>query len=79
MSLWLSEIAETLHTNIENFRDDVLIESFSINSKSIGKNTLFIPLKGNKFDGHDFIQEAISRGAISFITQKDVNTEKSCP
>lgn len=79
MSLWLTEIAKALNTPIENFKDDILIESFSINSKSIGKNTLFIPLKGNRFDGHDFIQEAVRRGAISFITQKDVKIEKNCP
>lgn len=79
MSLYLSEIAKALNTNIENFKDDLLIENFSINSKAIGKNTLFIPLKGNRFDGHDFIQEAILRGAASFITQKSVDIQGNYP
>jgi len=79
MSLWLTEIANALNTRIENFKDDILVESFSINSKSIGKNTLFIPLKGNRFDGHDFIEEAVDNGAVCFITQQDIKIAKDCP
>lgn len=71
MNLWLSEIAKAVNGELKNFSTDVLVKNFSINSKSIGKDTLFIPLRGTKFDGHDFVKEALQNGAISFISQKD--------
>lgn len=76
MSFFLSEIGRLLSVPVENFKEDMLIESFSINSKDIGKNAMFIPLKGSKIDAHDFIDEAIDNGAICFLTQKDIKPKK---
>ncbi|WP_256861647.1 hypothetical protein [Caldicellulosiruptor bescii] len=45
MNLWLSEIAKAVNGELKNFSTDVLVKNFSINSKSIGKDTLFIPLE----------------------------------
>lgn len=44
----------------------------SIDSRSINKGDLFFALKGNKVDGHDFIKDAISNGAIGLV----INNEK---
>ncbi|BCS81737.1 UDP-N-acetylmuramoyl-tripeptide--D-alanyl-D-alanine ligase [Anaerocellum diazotrophicum] len=71
MNLWLSEIAKAVNGELKNFSNDVIVKNFSINSKNIGKDTLFIPLKGIRFDGHDFVKEALQNGAISFISQKE--------
>ena len=35
----------------------------SINSKTLKKNNLFLPLKGKNHDGHKFISEAFKRRA----------------
>ena len=40
----------------------------SINSKSIKKNNLFIPIKGKKKDGHKFINEALKKKAAFCIS-----------
>ncbi len=40
----------------------------SINSKSIKKNNLFIPIKGKKKDGHAFIQEALKKKAAFSVS-----------
>lgn len=76
MNLRLSEIAKAINGELRNFSGDVLVKNFSINSKNIEKYTLFIPLKGSRFDGHDFIKEALQNGAISFISQKDFDDLK---
>lgn len=34
-------------------------------SRKVVPGELFIPLVGPKFDGHDFIDEAFSRGAVA--------------
>ena len=39
------------------------IKGISINSKTLKKNNLFLPLKGKNYDGHQFISEAFKRGA----------------
>jgi len=48
---------------------DFSIRSFSTDSRSIKKNDAFIALKGDKFDGHLFIREALKKGASCIIAQ----------
>lgn len=50
---------------------EILFNGVSTDSRQILKGSLFIPLKGDKFDGHDFIADAVSAGAAGFLTQKD--------
>ncbi len=45
----------------------------SIDSRSIKEGELFIALKGTRFDGHDFIKEALSKGSGEIIS---TNLEK---
>ncbi|MEO8233169.1 MAG: UDP-N-acetylmuramoyl-tripeptide--D-alanyl-D-alanine ligase [Ignavibacteriota bacterium] len=39
----------------------------SINSRNIKKNSLFIAIKGERFDGHDFINEVVKRCASAIV------------
>ena len=43
----------------------------STDSRNVQKGNLYIPLKGEQFDGHGFIQDAISKGAIGAVIQMD--------
>lgn len=44
----------------------------SIDSRNIKKNTLFIAIKGERFDGHDFIDEVVKKGtAAVLISEKN--------
>lgn len=43
------------------------IYQVSINSRNIKKNSLFIAIKGERFDGHDFINEVVKRGAAAIV------------
>ncbi|MDD5622099.1 MAG: UDP-N-acetylmuramoyl-L-alanyl-D-glutamate--2,6-diaminopimelate ligase [Actinomycetota bacterium] len=49
------------------------IKSLSINSKNELKDSLFIAIDGFKQDGHDYVKEAASNGAIASIVQKKVS------
>ncbi len=42
----------------------------STDSRSIQKNSLFIALVGEKFDGFDYAEDVISKGAIAIVYQK---------
>ena len=47
----------------------------SINDQTTKKGDLFIALKGDRFDGHDFIKSALNKGAIGVIVS-DLNAAK---
>jgi UDP-N-acetylmuramoyl-tripeptide--D-alanyl-D-alanine ligase len=47
------------------------LKGISIDSRNIGKDEVFFAIKGNNFDGHDFIPEAIRKGAKAVIFHSD--------
>lgn len=54
--------------NIEKWEDKILT-GVSTDTRTISIDELFIPLKGNNFDGHYFIEEAYKKGAILSFTE----------
>ena len=40
-------------------------------SRKVGPGCVFVALRGEKFDGHSFIETAITQGATGIILQKD--------
>jgi UDP-N-acetylmuramyl tripeptide synthase len=48
---------------------DYLINGISSNSKEIKKGYIFVALKGQKFDGKDFIKEAEKNGALIILAE----------
>lgn len=43
------------------------VSSVQIDSRQIKKGSLFVAIKGEKFDGHDFVNEAIKKGAAAIL------------
>lgn len=43
---------------------------YSIDSRTVAPGELFFAVKGDRFDGHDFIAEAFSRGAVGAVVSK---------
>ena len=46
------------------------INGITTDSRKVMKNDIFFPIKGENFDGHNFINNALSAGAICFSEQK---------
>lgn len=44
--------------------------AFSIDSRTLKKGDIFVCVKGNRFDGHDFISEAVRKGARCVIADE---------
>lgn len=42
----------------------------STDTRSIMKDSIFVALKGEKFDGHDFVDQAIAKGATTVIINR---------
>ncbi|HKI78534.1 MAG TPA: UDP-N-acetylmuramoyl-tripeptide--D-alanyl-D-alanine ligase [Ignavibacteriaceae bacterium] len=58
------EIPGAVIYNPDNFRS---VNSVSIDSRNIKRKSLFIAIKGEKFDGHDFINEVVKKGASAIM------------
>src|SRR6478736_3844339 len=54
---------------------DVRIESVGTDSRKLPAGALFVALRGENFDGHDFVAQAAANGASAVLLHKDVETE----
>ncbi|MCH7955903.1 MAG: UDP-N-acetylmuramoyl-tripeptide--D-alanyl-D-alanine ligase, partial [Candidatus Marinimicrobia bacterium] len=48
-------------TEIQPLRRE--LTGVSINSRTLNEGNLFVAIKGDKFDGHNFLDSAVSNGA----------------
>ena len=58
---------------------NVNFKGISTSSKDICKDNVFVALSGKKFDGHQFVEEAIKKGASAVIIQKELDIETEVP
>ncbi len=68
----MKTISSILHgvTILKSFGvQNCLIENISINSRSVSSNSLFIAIKGSTSDGHSYINDAISNGAVVIVCE----------
>ena len=55
------------------------IRSITTDSREIGKDSLFVPIVGEKFDGHKFIEELVNNDSIAaFLTMDAKYAEYAC-
>ena len=50
---------------------DVSFSGVSTDSRTVEKGQLFFALRGETFDGHDFVQEAVKKGAVAVVVNQD--------
>lgn len=55
------------------FTEDIFIENVCIDNRKVTQNCLFIAIKGENFDGHDFIPTALEAGAVAVISSKEID------
>ena len=70
MKLSLSKIAE-FTSAVGDFPREDIVRGYSIDSRTIGQGELFFAVKGERFDGHDFVNAALERGAAAAVVRKD--------
>jgi len=51
------------------------ISGVAYDSRKIDKGYLFVAIKGEMFDGHNFIQDAMERGAVAVVYEKGVDIQ----
>lgn len=70
MKLPLAKIAELISAT-GAFPSDGIAQGYSIDSRSVQSGQLFFAVKGERLDGHDYVQSSLEKGAIAAVVQKD--------
>lgn len=69
--LKLSEIIEATGGKLLSGDSSITVAEISTNSRKISNDCLFLALKGERFDGNDFIADAFENGAVAVLTDRD--------
>jgi UDP-N-acetylmuramoyl-tripeptide--D-alanyl-D-alanine ligase len=62
---------KTLGPAILHSRENIFIEALSTDTRTLETGDFFVPVRGDNFDGHDFIPEAIDKGCRGFVYEKE--------
>jgi UDP-N-acetylmuramoyl-tripeptide--D-alanyl-D-alanine ligase len=71
----LGEIIAAIKGELISGPEDPVIEGLSTDSREIKKGDLFLALKGPNYDGHDFVKQALDKGAAGIVVQKDYGSK----
>jgi UDP-N-acetylmuramoyl-tripeptide--D-alanyl-D-alanine ligase len=54
---------------------ELVAMGYSVDSRTLQSGELFIAIKGDRFDGHDFVQAALKKDAVAAVVQADVKLD----
>lgn len=64
-----AEIAAATHGKLLS-AGDAAVRGVSTDSRSIGQDELFVPLRGERFDGHSYLRQVAERGAAVCLIEE---------
>ncbi|MEZ5484173.1 MAG: UDP-N-acetylmuramoyl-tripeptide--D-alanyl-D-alanine ligase [Lysobacteraceae bacterium] len=67
----LSQLAGFCNARLDG--DDIEIEAVAIDSRSLRPGALFVALRGDRFDGHEFAAEAVANGAVAVLCERPLS------
>jgi UDP-N-acetylmuramoyl-tripeptide--D-alanyl-D-alanine ligase len=67
IALSAAEIAAATGGRVVSGRPDQRIERWSIDTRSLAPGDLFVAVRGDRFDGHDFVAAALAAGAAGAV------------
>ncbi len=73
--LSLEEIRKATGARVEN-GGDILFKGIVTDTRIVGPGNLFLALRGERFNGEDFIGEAVEKGAAGVVVHEDCPREK---
>ncbi len=69
MRLSLDRVAQFAGGKLVNTGGEV-VTSVTTDTREIKEGSLFVALKGEKFDGHDFALDAVKKGAVAVLSER---------
>lgn len=68
----LKQLIKQLDCTILNGNDEINITDVIYDSRKVEKDTLFVCLTGTVFDGHNYAEDAVKKGAVALVVEKDI-------
>ncbi len=68
--LSLSQIAKFAGAKLESGDGNVRIDKISTDSRTLKRGELFVALRGENFDGHQFVEAAAKSGALGLTNSR---------
>ena len=69
----LEDIASLLSARLMG--ENIAVKGISTDTRTIQGGECFVALKGPNFDGHDYVTEALSKGAVACLVEHEVNAK----
>ncbi len=66
MILTLGQIADWMHAE-GDFDQSLTATGYSIDSRTINAGELFFAVRGERMDGHDYVESALANGAVAAV------------
>ncbi|MBI6545991.1 MAG: UDP-N-acetylmuramoyl-tripeptide--D-alanyl-D-alanine ligase, partial [Cyanobacteria bacterium NC_groundwater_1444_Ag_S-0.65um_54_12] len=76
--LTLAEISEATRGKLITGRPQQMVGAVSTDTRAIAPGSLFVPLVGERYDGHEFVATAIAQGATAVLLGKELSVATSC-
>ncbi len=70
MKLELGKVAEFIGAS-GSFPRSAVAEAYSIDSRTVVPGQLFFAVRGESLDGHDFVEQALAKGAVGAVVRRD--------
>ncbi|MDY7028692.1 MAG: UDP-N-acetylmuramoyl-tripeptide--D-alanyl-D-alanine ligase [Spirochaetota bacterium] len=72
--LTLAEVRQATGAELHNFKGDprkVIVEEAAVDSRAVHRGSLFVALKGDRTDGHLYLEAAERNGAAAAVVSRD--------
>ncbi len=69
MKLRLGQVADWIHAE-GDFSTNAEAVGYSIDSRTIGAGELFFAVRGERMDGHDYVEAALKAGAVAAVVSR---------
>lgn len=72
----LTQVMQATNAHLLKVTSSAVFGGVTTDTRKIEEGMLFVALKGENFDGHDFIAEAAKKGAIGAVVNRDFDIAK---
>jgi len=66
----LQDLLDILEPDQHSVQNDQIISGFSIDTRTLKKGDLYFAIKGARVDGHEFVEDAMRKGAVGCIVER---------
>ncbi|MGD9144781.1 MAG: Mur ligase domain-containing protein, partial [Anaerolineae bacterium] len=70
MTILLTELVAALPRARVRGQADIKVEAITNDSRRVVPGSLFVAYRGVSADGHDFVPQAVARGAVAVVAEK---------